>query len=123
MSEVDEAEAFAEIANLRNLMLAVGAGIVLLAAGFSLFLARNLSNPIKELTSKAQSLSAGNLDVAIDTRGGDEIGQLARNFDQMRQALQCLIEGLEAKVAERTKELTDRRQGRRLDAQEARARP
>lgn len=107
MSEVDEAEAFAEIANLRNLMLAVGAGIVLLAAGFSLFLARNLSNPIKELTSKAQSLSAGNLNVTIDTRGGDEIGQLARNFDQMRQALQSLIEGLEAKVAERTKELTD----------------
>ena len=61
MSEVDKAEAFAEVANLRNLMLAVGAGIVFLAAVFSLVLARNLSNPIKVLTSKAQALATGDL--------------------------------------------------------------
>ena len=107
MSEIDAAEAFAPIATLRDTTLLVGGGLLIIIIAASFFLARALARPINDLTAKAEVLAAGNLDVQIDAVGSDEVSVLARSFESMRQSLRDLIEGLEQKVAERTRELTD----------------
>lgn len=42
---------------------------------------------LKRLAEKADDLASGNFDVTLPTRGADEIGDLARSLDSMRQAL------------------------------------
>ena len=107
MSEIDEAEALAPAYRLRNrtlqLMGFLIAGIVLT----SFLFARTMTRPIQNLSAKAQRIAKGDLGITIEATGGDEIAELARNFDVMREALRELVEGLEEKVADRTKELTD----------------
>lgn len=107
MSELDEAEALAPAYRLRNRMLqllvSLLGAITLVSIGFS----RTMTRPILDLTQKAKTIAQGELGITIEAHGGDEIAQLARNFDRMREKLRELVEGLEDKVAERTKELTD----------------
>ncbi|MGA7434018.1 MAG: ATP-binding protein [Solirubrobacterales bacterium] len=42
---------------------------------------------LKRLAAKADDLASGNFDVTLPTGGADEIGDLARSLDSMRQAL------------------------------------
>lgn len=107
MSEIDEAEAFDPIETLKKTTLLVGAGLLIVIIFTSLYIARALSNPIKGLTAKAEAIAAGDLEVKIEAAGSDEVSVLARSFDSMRQSLRDLIEGLEDKVAERTRDLQD----------------
>ena len=113
MSEIDEAEAFAYVYQLRNLMLGwllcVVAIIVLVAISF----ARSIKQPLQILTDNARQLEHGNLDVTIDIEGRDEIGVLGRSFYAMRASIRQLVrdlrtlnEELEQKVADRTEELS-----------------
>lgn len=45
--------------------------------------ARMIVKPIKRLTAATKEVSKGNFDVKIQTKGNDEIGQLAENFNKM----------------------------------------
>ena len=107
MSEIDAAEAFSSVENLRVAILRMMAVFTIAVVVLSFLFARTMTRPIKVLTHKAQQLAQGDLGIPIDTQGGDEISQLARSFDSMRGALREMIEGLEDKVQERTKDLTD----------------
>jgi PAS domain S-box-containing protein len=107
MSEIDEAEALLPAHRLRNRTLLLMSALTLGVIVASFLFARTMTRPIQNLTEKAKGIAQGDLGITIDTSGGDEIAQLARNFDAMRQALRELIEGLETKVEERTKELSD----------------
>ena len=44
-------------------------------------------NPIKKLQVAAQNIKDGNLDFTVDVETNDEIGELCRNFEEMRQRL------------------------------------
>ncbi len=105
MSEIDEAEAFAPVTDLRDRMFLLLILFALLVGAISAVLSKRITSPIKELTQKAAIMAEGDLGVKIDTSGGDEIAKLARSFDVMRDALADLIGGLEQKVAERTESL------------------
>lgn len=107
MSEIDEAEALAPAHRLRDRTLKLMGGLLVGIILTSFLFARTMTRPIQNLTEKAQRIAQGDLGIKIESRGGDEIAQLARNFDVMREALRELVEGLEAKVAERTKDLSD----------------
>jgi len=107
MSEIDEAEALLPAYRLRDRTLLLMGGLILGVILASFLFARTMTRPIQNLTDKAKRIAQGDLGIAIDASGGDEIAQLARNFDIMREALRELVEGLEEKVAERTKELSD----------------
>jgi len=74
-----------------------------------------LSRPIRELKGLVQRFSAGERDLRIETSSGDEIGELAREFNSMTAALRQretaiydLNRSLEKKVQERTVELEDK---------------
>ena len=61
--------------------------------------------PIKALTEGARRVSAGDFEHPITARTGDEIQDLAQQFNAMATALKESYAGLEQKVADRTSEL------------------
>jgi sigma-B regulation protein RsbU (phosphoserine phosphatase) len=110
MSEIDEAEALAPAHRLRDRTLQLMAGLIVGIILTSFLFARTMTRPIQNLTEKAQMIAKGDLGITIESNGGDEIAQLAHNFDVMRMALRDMIEGLETKVEERTAKLQDSEQ-------------
>lgn len=66
----------------------IGGSVLLLATFFSLFLARHLLAPIKRLTEGTQAISSRRFDTRIDVRTGDELGQLAADFNRMAKAME-----------------------------------
>jgi len=61
------------------------AGIVgmLVALVFGLLLARSLTRPVRDLTTATRSMAQGQLEQQVPVRSGDELGELARAFNQM----------------------------------------
>jgi diguanylate cyclase (GGDEF)-like protein len=64
-----------------------------------------LTKPIIYLTNIVFQFTAGNLDIRAKTISKDEIGQLAKSFNNMALQLQTSFETLEQRVQERTAEL------------------
>ena len=77
----------------------------LLATGLISISIGRILNPIKRLTRGAERIAGGDFDHTIATGTGDEIQELARQFNTMAGALKESYTGLEQKVAERTEEL------------------
>jgi signal transduction histidine kinase len=53
----------------------------------SLYLSWTFSRPLQDLTRAAQQVAAGDLSVQVPQHGGDEIGSLARTFNEMVEHL------------------------------------
>ncbi|GAA6619734.1 diguanylate cyclase domain-containing protein [Scytonema sp. NUACC26] len=64
-----------------------------------------LTKPIIYLTNIVFQLTAGNLDIRAQISSKDEIGQLAKSFNNMALQLQTSFETLEQRVQEKTAEL------------------
>ncbi|MBI3527060.1 MAG: GAF domain-containing protein [Betaproteobacteria bacterium] len=101
------AEAFAPLyASIwRTVVLVfVGVAISLIA---SLFLVRRMVAPIHALRAGAARIGAGSLDHRIAVKSGDELQALGDEFNRMTERLQESYAGLERKVKERTRDLTE----------------
>jgi GAF domain-containing protein/HAMP domain-containing protein/anti-sigma regulatory factor (Ser/Thr protein kinase) len=85
-------------------LLAVAIGLAALAA---LFLARRMTVPIRLLQAGAARIGAGELDRRIDIHTGDELEELAGEFNRMAGDLQKSYAELEQKVEDRTAELKE----------------
>jgi len=70
---------------------------ILLGALLAIFLAQLIANPIKELQVAASKIARGEFDMKVAKTGMDEIGQLARIFDFMRQKIKNTISELKNK--------------------------
>ena len=70
--------------------------------GVGLFIARDITHPVSNLTQVATAIAEGDLShtVVVETR--DEIGMLAQAFDTMAGRLRHAFETLEDRVRERT---------------------
>jgi GAF domain-containing protein/HAMP domain-containing protein len=66
---------------------------------------RRITRPIVELIGAAQEVAGGNFGQAISARTGDEIEELAEQFNLMAAQLQQSYTHLERRVADRTREL------------------
>lgn len=64
---------------------------IICIAVISYFVIRSIVNPITTLRSNALKISEGDLTVKIDTRGNNEIAELAQAFQTMQQQLATLI--------------------------------
>jgi signal transduction histidine kinase len=86
-------------------------GAILAVALFTAIIAsvvtRQMTRPIVRLTEAALLLAEGDLTQRVPTDRRDELGILARVFNQMAADLGELYAGLEKKVAERTSELEE----------------
>jgi len=100
-------EAFAPLtASVKRTVLLLVLG-VLLSVGASLMLARTLARPIRALQAGAEKIGEGHLGDRIEVRTGDELEVLADQFNRMATRLQESYAGLERKVEERTRDLTE----------------
>jgi PAS domain S-box-containing protein len=114
MSEIDETEAFVAFDKLRDREIMVASIILALTVYLSYMLSMSLTRPLRFLEKAAQSLTSGNLDQEIVRYSGDEIGDLAENFEEMRLKLRSTFAELETqkgelevRVHERTAELDE----------------
>ncbi len=71
--------------------------VIILAIGLAVgyLLSRKFSSPIISLDRSARILAKGDLGHQIDVTGKDELGSLARSFDNMRESIKKKIEDLE----------------------------
>ncbi len=100
-------EAFAPLtASVKRTVLLLVLGVVL-SVGASLMLARTLARPIRALQAGAAKIGEGHLGDRIEVRTGDELEVLADQFNRMAARLQESYAGLERKVEERTRDLTE----------------
>jgi len=93
-----------------GLRLAIGSLIALvLAVLASVVLLRRKLSPLGQLVERAQALGRGQLSVRVEARSHDEIGELARSFNQMADALASTVEqvrGSSRAVTERSQQLS-----------------
>ena len=107
MVEVPRAEALEPLLETLYRTLFVLFAALLIAMLASLFLARRMVQPIRALQEGAAQIGAGNLDQKIVVRTGDELEALADQFNTMAADLKESYAGLERKVDDRTRELSE----------------
>lgn len=75
--------------------LATNAGLLLAAIALviaaALLLSKRLTQPVNELAAAAQRVAGGDLDTEVRVAGGDELGELARSFNEMLPQLRDRI--------------------------------
>ncbi|MRR33981.1 HAMP domain-containing protein [bacterium] len=57
--------------------------VFMLGIGFTIFLARRYTTPIQRIVEGVKTVSSGDLSVTFPVLSGDEIGELAANFNEM----------------------------------------
>ncbi|MBK3664601.1 GAF domain-containing protein [Bradyrhizobium diazoefficiens] len=100
--------------------------IVLLAASIfavlaGIFLARRMVGPIQALRSGAERIGSGDFGQRITVKTGDELEELAEQFNHMGERLQESYADLENKVEQRTAELSESLQQQTATAEVLRA--
>ena len=73
--------------HIRNLAFGVAGIGILLAIGASLWIAARISRPIEQLARAAGKVAGGDWETRVDIRAGDEVGDLARSFNNMTRQL------------------------------------
>jgi signal transduction histidine kinase len=102
---VSEAYAPLYASTLRtSLLLLVGLGMAILA---SFLIGRRVVRPIGILREGAARIGSGDLDYRLEIKTGDELQELADEFNRMTAQLQESYANLEQKVEDRTRELTE----------------
>src|ERR1044071_3140425 len=102
---VEEAYASLYQALQRLAVVLLAASIFSVLAG--LFLARRMVGPIQALRAGAERIGSGDFAQRISIHTGDELEGLANQFNDMGARLQESYAGLEQKVEERTRELSE----------------
>ncbi len=84
------------VPEMRQIILDMGISVVLIlvltAAVMTIWIYKGIINPITKLKVATQNIRDGNLDFTIEAESDDEIGELCRNFEQMRQRLKYSTE-------------------------------
>ena len=88
-----------ELSVLRNILLAGGGLLVLLAALGGALFAREALRPVARASEAAHSLAEGLLETRLPVEGRDEFGSWAQAFNEMATALETKISALSAAQA------------------------
>lgn len=109
---INDEDIFAPVRHLQEVLIWTASVTALLVAALTYLVARGITIPLKKLTVGAGVIAGGDFSQRVEVSGRDEIGELARSFNEMAcsleersQALLELTRSLEEKVRERTQEL------------------
>jgi two-component system nitrate/nitrite sensor histidine kinase NarX len=105
---VNQIEDAAE-AKILVMRVILGAAVIatILVVALSIYLVNNiLVHPLRGLLELTDQIGQGNLAARNDLTGEDEIGRLGEAFNHMAEDLSMLYQNLEARVEEKTAELT-----------------
>ncbi|MBM3151025.1 MAG: HAMP domain-containing protein [Chloroflexi bacterium] len=108
VTEMEQAEAFRGASSIlvTNIFIALAAAAIAVAGSY--FTVRSITSPLVNLSDVTRQVSAGNLTVRAEVEQEDEIGHLANAFNAMTEQLHGLVTNLEARVADRTRDLERR---------------
>lgn len=98
-------ETYAPINTLLKWIAASGILSILLLYLMAMYASRKILRPIRMLHDGAELIGKGDLNQRLDIKSGDEIEELADQFNDMAEKLKFSYTGLEQKVKERTEEL------------------
>ena len=101
----DQAEALRPVQTQTRNLLLLTLGITIIAVIAAIGLAQAISGPIVRLKAVAEKVASGDLSAQAQVETGDETGALATTFNTMTARLRELIDTLEERVAERTRNL------------------
>jgi signal transduction histidine kinase len=105
MTEMSQDEAFAPARELAATTAEFGLASVLILVVVAYLLSQRIARPILAITATARKVATGDLTQMAPVMTGDEVGALAKTFNEMTSQLRQLYESLEKKVAERTADL------------------
>jgi GAF domain-containing protein len=98
-------------------ILPLAAVIVVIASIIGMILTNRLIDPIQKLAEGAKRIGTGDWDAPLPEGGQDEVGTLSTAIREMALQIRDSVQGLEQRVADRTKALaTAAEVGRRLSA-------
>jgi len=83
VAEIDEKEALAPLAGIRNTFIGIMFAILLVSWLIAIYVSRSVSAPIRKLHKGTEEIGRGDLGYRVGTDAKDEIGQLSRAFDMM----------------------------------------
>jgi GAF domain-containing protein/HAMP domain-containing protein len=101
----DIVEAQLPVSTARNANMLIAIVIVLVMALAATGMAQIISRPLVRLTATARQVASGDIAAQATVASNDEIGALAATFNTMTARLRNLIDTLEQRVADRTKNL------------------
>ncbi|MEM9217866.1 MAG: ATP-binding protein [Cyanobacteria bacterium P01_F01_bin.150] len=105
IAEIEQSIAFLPARSLARNIEIIGlllSGVLLIAV---YVLSRRITRPILAISEAARCLAQGDLSQTAPVMTEDEVGMLARTFNQMASQLKASFETLEYRVAQRTAEL------------------
>src|SRR5262249_44106297 len=85
LKSYDEATAFLD--SLNRLLLALGLAAVASGSALVFFLSHTFTRPLGQLVTGVRALEKGDFTYALDALGGDEVAELTRAFNRMRNSL------------------------------------
>ncbi|MFI6501581.1 MtrAB system histidine kinase MtrB [Nonomuraea typhae] len=83
------------LSSVRQVLIVVGVGLVLLLAAIAYLVARQVVTPVRLARQAAERLAAGKLDERLKVRGEDDLARLATSFNEMAANLALKIHQLE----------------------------
>jgi signal transduction histidine kinase len=89
----------------RYAVLLLGVGLMV-GAVIIVWVSRRITKPIQQLRKDVENVRHGRLDHRTDIKTGDEIEELADDFNRMTEALQNSYATLEQQVQQRTQEIS-----------------
>lgn len=76
------------LASLYRLVAALGALAAMLGVGLAAFIARTVTEPLQSLLAGTRALSRGDFTHKVSEAGAEEVRELSRAFDRMRERMQ-----------------------------------
>jgi len=96
LAEIDEEEAFAVQASIRNWNLITGVFIAFAIFWAGFFIAKKAAAPILKMVKATQDIARGHLkSEKLRIESDDELGELAKNFNSMSEGLRTFIQNSE----------------------------
>ena len=86
LKSYDQATAFLD--SLNRLLLALGLAAVAGGSALVFFISHTFTRPLGNLVEGVRALERGDFSYALDARGGDEVAEVTRAFNRMRDSLQ-----------------------------------
>ena len=71
----------------RDVIISIIIILILTSGMLTMWIYNGISTPLKKLKVATQNIKEGNLDFVLDAEGDDEISELCRDFEEMRQRL------------------------------------
>jgi len=81
-----------DIRIIQRVVQSVVIGAAIVAVLLSLFIARTMGTPLRKLSTLMMEGAKGNLNVRINIKNRDEIGQVGRSFNEMMEQIKSLVQ-------------------------------